>query len=133
MSIQVHIVNGPLRDGRAARVVEGAEGAGAMLCFEGVVRPLEDGRRIAGLHYQVYEPMASRMLRLLAEEACERFRVQAVFVEHSRGDVLVGQYGFRLTIAATHRKEALAAMDHFIDRLKADVPIWKRPISEGKV
>lgn len=128
MSIEVHIIDGPLHLDHAAR---GVEGAGAMLCFEGVVRPLEDGQEIAGLHYQVYEPMASRMLRQLAEDTRQRFAVLAVHVEHSRGNVPSGQCSFRLRIASTHRAEALAAMGYFIDRLKQDVPIWKGPLRKG--
>jgi len=102
--------------------------AGAQLSFDGVVRPLEAGRPIAGLHYQVYEPMASLMLRKLAKDVCGRFHLLALRVEHSRGEVLAGQCSFRLRVASTHRKEALEAMGQFIDRLKLDVPIWKKPI-----
>lgn len=128
MSIEVHIIDGPLHEDRAAW---GVEGAGAVLCFDGIVRPIEDGQIIAGLHYQVYEPMASSSLRWLAEETRQRFAVLAVHVAHSRGDVPSGQCSFRLRIASTHRKEALAAMDYFIDRLKQDVPIWKQPLQKG--
>jgi len=128
MSIEVHIIDGPLQEEHAAL---GVEGAGAMLCFEGVVRPLEDGQEIAGLHYEVYEPMASRVLRQLAEDTHQRFAVLAIRVEHSRGNVPSGHCSFRLRIASTHRKEALAAMDHFIDRLKQDVPIWKQSLKKG--
>ncbi len=130
MSIEVHIIDGPLCEDHAAWSVSDA---GAIICFEGVVRPLEDGQEIAGLHYQVYEPMASRMLRQLAEETRQRFAVLAVSVEHSRGNVPAGRRSFRLKVAATHRKEALAAVDYFIDRLKQDVPIWKQPLKQASI
>jgi molybdopterin synthase catalytic subunit len=122
MSIEVRIIDGPLDAGTAIWEVPGA---GAILCFDGVVRPLEDGQPIAGLHYQAYEPMASNLLRQLADETKRRFGVLAVRVEHSRGDVPVGRCAFRLQLASAHRTEALAAMTWFIDRLKQDVPIWK--------
>jgi molybdopterin synthase catalytic subunit len=125
MSIEVHILDTPLD---AAAADWSVPGAGTLLCFDGVVRPLEDGRPITGLHYQVYEPMASRILRQLAEDVCGRFHLLALQVEHSRGDVPAGRCSFRLRIASTHRQEALEAMGQFIDRLKVDVPIWKKPL-----
>lgn len=129
MNIEVVIIDGPLND---ARPELPAGAAGAVLCFEGIVRPTEDGRHIAGLHYEAYEPMASRMLRELADDTCRRFGLLAAFVEHSRGKVPVGRCSFRLQVASSHRKEALAAMDYFIDRLKRDVPIWKRAFTAGE-
>ena len=124
MNIKAHIVDGPLPTGGVWRPV----GAGAVMCFEGVVRPVEDGRELVSLAYEVYEPMASRQLRNLAQALAASHTLTAVIVEHSRGVVPVGRCSFRLRIASTHRKEALEAMDLFIDRLKRDVPIWKQPV-----
>lgn len=123
-TIKVHIVEGPLSAAGAWHPT----GAGAVTCFEGVVRSVEDGRALTSLVYEVYEPMATRQLCHLAQELAVSHRIMAIIVEHSRGVVPVGQCSFRLRIASTHRKEALQAMDLFIDRLKRDVPIWKRPI-----
>jgi molybdopterin synthase catalytic subunit len=103
-------------------------GAGAVISFEGRVRPLEDGRTIAALDYEIYEPMARQMLARLAEELVARFGLLALRVEHSYGRVEVGRCSFRLQVAAAHRQEALAAMACFIDRLKEDVPIWKTAV-----
>jgi molybdopterin synthase catalytic subunit len=49
-------------------------------------------------------------------------------VEHSRGRVAAGECSFRLRVAASHRPEALRAVEEFIDRMKRDVPIWKTPV-----
>lgn len=124
MNIEVFIIDGPL----PPRVAPRAEGAGAVLCFEGVVRPTEGGRPIEALDYEVYEPMASRMLKGLAEEVGREFALLAVHVEHSRGRVAAGACSFRLCISSGHRKEGLEAMGRFIDRMKQDVPIWKRAV-----
>ena len=105
------------------------EGAGAAVAFEGLVRGLEDGRIIAALDYEVYEPMALRVLEDLAREMFETHGLSAIAVEHSRGRVPVGERSFRLQIAAPHRGEALAAMAEFIDRMKRDAPIWKAHVS----
>lgn len=124
MSVAACILDGPLSPGAA----EAAAGAGAVVVFEGVVRELEDGRAISGLDYSAYRPMADRQLERLAGEVLSRFGLIAIRAEHSIGRVGVGEVSFRLTIRARHRKEALSAMDEFIDRLKQDVPIWKAAV-----
>ncbi len=124
MKIYVTITEGPLAGGRAVAI----DGAGAAVVFEGIVRGMEDGARIAGLEYRVYEPMASRELTRLAEDVAGRHELIAMDVEHSRGTVPVGACSFRLRVWSAHRKEALAAMDEFIDRMKRDVPIWKSAV-----
>lgn len=124
-AVQVHILPGPL----AEPVAWSCEaGAGAVICFEGIARPLEAGRRIVALDYEAYEPMASRMLQRLGLEMVQQHGLIGLCVEHSTGRVDVGRCSFRLRIASPHRKEALAAMDAFIDRMKQDVPLWKRPV-----
>lgn len=123
--VSVEIVDGPLA---AAAPGPAPQQAGAVVVFEGIVRRLEDGRPIAGLNYESYEPMAQKMLRRLAEESAEHHRLLAVDVEHSRGFVAVGECSFRLRIASPHRQESLLAMTKFIDCLKTDVPIWKSAV-----
>ena len=104
------------------------EQVGATLVFEGIVRANEQGRAIRALSYEAYEPMATNSLTDLARDILCKHALIAITVEHSRGEVLAGERSFRLAIDSAHRKEALAAMDEFIDRMKRDVPIWKSPI-----
>ncbi len=104
------------------------DGAGAIVCFEGRVRAIENGRTIRGLCYEAYEPMAANMLAAIGEETVCQHGLIGLYVEHSKGLVLVGECSFRLQVAGRHRREALAAMSEFIDRLKRDVPIWKTAV-----
>jgi len=127
MSVRVTITDGPL----GAAAPERTEGAGAVVVFEGIVRRIEAGEALLALDYQAYEPMATRQLTRLGEELAGRLGLLGVSVEHSRGRVAVGEVSFRLEVAAPHRKEALRAMDEFIDRMKCDVPIWKSPVWAG--
>lgn len=125
--IDVALVTGPL----GAEPAWHPDGAGAVLCFDGVVRPLEDGKLLLALGYEAYSPMAQRQLDQLASGTAEQFNLIALRVRHSVGVVPVGGVSLRLQIAAKHRKPAIEAMDHFIDALKRDVPIWKRPVFDG--
>jgi molybdopterin synthase catalytic subunit len=124
MSVTVEILDGPLPAPPAQR----PPGAGAVLVFEGVVREMEQGRRLDALDYQAYEPMAGTMLARIGDDVAARHGLIAMHIAHSKGRVAVGQVSFRLVVVSAHRKEALPAIDEFIDRLKRDVPIWKRPV-----
>ena len=123
MNVHVSISTGPLPPAQT----HAAPGAGAIVVFEGVVRAREGDREIEAIHYETYEPMAQNTLAALGEELCARHELLEMRIEHSRGRVAVGECSFRLTVVSSHRKEALSAMDEFIDRMKRDVPIWKRP------
>lgn len=125
MSVCVSITDGPLPPASGASCDAGPRGTGAAVAFEGIVRPTEAGEPLAALVYEAYEPMASRQLAALAQEMLDRHGLLEIRVEHSRGRVPAGARSFRLTIHARHRREALAAMGEFIDRMKRDVPIWK--------
>ncbi len=125
MKVTVEIIEGSLPALRAqARV----HGAGAVVVFEGVVRPTEAGRPLKALVYEVYEPMARTMLEQIAGEVGNARGLLALSVQHSRGAVPVGDCSFRLQAAAAHRAEALAAIAEFTDRMKRDAPIWKKPV-----
>lgn len=129
MSVDVHIIQGPL--GKPVPW-QYASGGGAVLQFEGVVRPIEQNAHITALDYEAYEPMASNLLRRLAEQMIARHSLIGVCVEHSTGRIRAGECSFRLRIAAYHRKEAIVAADEFIDAMKRDVPIWKLPAPSGE-
>ena len=126
MSVTVHIIDGPLG---TPTPWDHPGGYGAFVVFEGIVRPTEDDRPITALDYEAYEPMASKQVRALGESILGEHGLIAMCVEHSRGRVPNGACSFRLRIVSAHRKESLAAMDAFIDRMKRDVPIWKSPVA----
>lgn len=109
----------------------GLPGGGALVTFRGVVRPEEEGREIEGLTYETYDPMAERILRELAERVCDARQLLGMRALHSRGFVPAGACSFLLEVTGRHRREALDGMDDFIDGLKRDVPIWKKPVHTG--
>ncbi|MBL4809443.1 MAG: molybdenum cofactor biosynthesis protein MoaE [Phycisphaerales bacterium] len=122
MSVQIRLTQGPLATWPDTPY---AQGSGARIVFDGVVRPTEDGEKIQGLHYEAYRPMAEQQLEIIGQELLETHGLIAMDIEHSIGLVPNYKCSFRLVIDSKHRKEGLAAMDEFINRLKQDVPIWK--------
>lgn len=109
--------------------VSPCDGAGALLEFQGIVRGIEDGATIGGLLYEIYQPMAERMIRRIVEELDTEYPCDAFHLVHRHGLVPVGETAIYLRIEASHRSEAIKMLELFMNRLKAEVPIWK----SGKV
>lgn len=98
---------------------------GACAEFHGMVRELEGGTAITGLHYEAHEAMARTHLArhftaLAALHACD----SVVFI-HRLGWVPVGEASLYLRVLAAHRGPGLQFLAEAIERLKLDVPIWK--------
>lgn len=97
---------------------------GAVVTFSGCVRDLEGEQRIKAIVYDIYPEMAESELAKLIKEAEKQWPVKA-FVQHRVGFVPVQEDSVIIACAAPHRKEAFEACQFIIDRLKANVPIWK--------
>ena len=102
------------------------------MTFEGVVRPIEEGRPIEALRYEAYQPMARNMLERIARDIAQQENLIRLDVWHSDGEVPVGECSLRVRIESPHRAEALRAMESFVDRLKRDVPIWKHAVQQAE-
>ncbi len=83
------------------------------------------------LEYEVYAPMARKLMAAMADDAVARFDCRAVRVVHARGPIAVGEASIIIQVAAPHRGEAFAACRHLIERIKHELPIWKREIWQG--
>ncbi|HEX4343731.1 MAG TPA: molybdenum cofactor biosynthesis protein MoaE [Verrucomicrobiae bacterium] len=99
---------------------------GAWIEFRGVVRGEENGGRISALEYEAYPEMAEREIRRLITEISSKLKYLSVKVIHRTGIIPVGETAIYIGIASAHRAEAIALLAEFMDRLKKDVPIWKR-------
>jgi len=101
-------------------------GCGAVARFDGIVRGLEGGKEIAGLCYEAYAPMAEKVIRDILAELSLKHPCERVRVSHRIGFVPVGEAAIIMDVHSSHRGEAFALLQKFMDRLKQDVPIWKR-------
>ena len=98
---------------------------GAALEFSGLVRELEHGQKIPGLHYEAHEPMARAQLEKILRELGAKHSCEEIAFIHRLGFVPVGEASLFIRITSQHRQAALAMMGELIDRLKQDVPVWK--------
>jgi molybdopterin synthase catalytic subunit len=99
---------------------------GACVEFQGIVRELESGRALAGLEYEAHESMARKELGRLFDQLQTAHPIASILFIHRLDWVPVGEASMFVRVLAAHRGEALAFCGKAIDRLKQDVPIWKR-------
>jgi len=99
---------------------------GALDLFLGVVRDHHDGRRVVRLEYHAYPEMALKVMQAIAAEARARFGISSLVLVHRLGTLEIGEISVALAVAAPHRQAAFDACRHAMERLKREVPIWKR-------
>jgi molybdopterin synthase catalytic subunit len=125
MKIEIQITSQPI--GAQKKLSEEFSGsAGAFAEFSGIVRASENGQKIAALEYEAYSPMAENEMRRILETLAEKFPCLAARVRHRTGIIPAGETAIYICVTAQHRAEAFALLAGFMDRLKQDVPIWKR-------
>ena len=110
----------PLRDGAEVAVVPPVSGA---------VRAESKGKRVLRLEYEAYRPMAERKLAEIGAEAARAHGAEVAIV-HRVGVLAPGDAAVVIACAAPHRTPAFRACEACIERLKRDVPIWKREVYE---
>ncbi|MCL2533385.1 MAG: molybdenum cofactor biosynthesis protein MoaE [Nocardiaceae bacterium] len=113
----------PLDPAAVDAAVSGPE-HGAVVVFTGVVRDHDGGKAVSALEYQAH-PEAERFLRQCCEQVSARTGLPVAAV-HRVGQLTVGDLALVAAVAAPHRAEAFAACAELVERIKAEVPIWKR-------
>lgn len=100
---------------------------GAFINFVGIVRAENN---ISALSFDIYEPLLKNWLDNWQEKAA---KIDAfIKFAHSRGDVSVHESSFVCTIISPKRKTALTLINDFVEDFKANAPIWKYDVIDGK-
>lgn len=100
--------------------------SGAIDVFIGTTRNNSEGRGVLSLLYEAYEPMALKVMAQLEDEARSRWHVHRIAVVHRLGVIDPAEASVVVAVSSAHRKEAFEACRFLIDRVKQDVPIWKK-------
>ncbi|MDY0195610.1 MAG: molybdenum cofactor biosynthesis protein MoaE [Sulfurovaceae bacterium] len=100
---------------------------GAFIPFIGIVRE-EDG--IEALSFDIYEPILNGWFNDWQAKAKKRGAI--LKMAHSRGDVPVHTSSYMSAVFSPKRRVALELIDEFVEDFKANAPIWKYDIVEGK-
>ena len=103
-----------------------ADDAGGIDVFIGVVRNHSDGRTVTLLEYEAYPEMAIVQMKKIADGIAQEIPGVRLSAIHRVGSLQVGDRAIICAASAPHRDEAFRACRLLIDRIKADVPVWKR-------
>ncbi len=122
------VVDRPLSLDEVVEAVR-ATGAGGIVTFTGTVRDESRGRRVVRLEYEAYRPMAERALARIGEEVGAAHGARLAVV-HRVGVLQPGEAAVVIAAAAPHRAPAFQACQECLERLKHEVPIWKREVFE---
>ncbi|QIK62512.1 molybdenum cofactor biosynthesis protein MoaE [Leucobacter viscericola] len=121
--VYAKITDQPIDEAAVRAAVDSPE-CGATVVFYGVIRNHDGGEGVSALDYSAH-PEAERFLRELvaAEQASTGLRLAAV---HRIGSLEIGDAALVAAASAAHRAEAFAAIERLVERIKHEVPIWKR-------
>jgi molybdopterin synthase catalytic subunit len=121
----VRLTGAPLDPAQALEFVAD-RGAGAVVLFAGTVRDHSSAGGVTGLTYEAWEELATERLGAIGEEMLDRWTTCKAALLHRTGALDVGEISVVVCCSAAHRSDAFDAARHGIERIKEDVPIWKK-------
>ncbi|MDF3818392.1 molybdenum cofactor biosynthesis protein MoaE [Leptospira sp. 96542] len=99
---------------------------GGYVLFAGVVRNINEGRAVTHLEYDAYPELAEKMIGEIITEVCKLWKLEFIECTHRLGTVKLGEVAVLVITGSVHRDEAYKANRMIIDRVKHEVPIWKK-------
>jgi molybdopterin synthase catalytic subunit len=108
-----------------------ADRAGAIATFTGRVRAkdADDDPRTTALEFEKYEGVAEERTATICRELEERDGVLDVRMHHRTGVIPDGEDIVFVVVLAGHREEAFRAVEDGINRLKDEVPLFKKEVT----
>jgi molybdopterin synthase catalytic subunit len=99
---------------------------GAYVIFKGLVRNHNEGKIVTSLEYEAYESMGIKVGNQIIEDAKKIFSIKNAFCIHRVGHLRIEDTAVIVGVFATHRQDCYSANEYIIDRIKSEVPIWKK-------
>ena len=99
---------------------------GAVSCFIGYVRDLNNNKNVKSIELQVYSKMAFKELSKIREIAIKKWGLDDCLVIHRYGKLYINDKIVLVACFSEHRKNSIAACDFVMDFLKKDAPFWKK-------
>ena len=101
---------------------------GASIYFLGTVRNINQNKKVTGITYDVHDEMVLKSFTEIYSEANQKLGIEekAVFIEHIKGYVGLGDISIIIAIACAHRDQAYVLSRFIIEEIKKRSPIWKK-------
>ena len=101
---------------------------GASIYFLGTVRNINDNKTVTGITYDSHDEMVIKSFEEIYNEADQKLDVKdkAVFIEHAKGYLNLGEISIIIAVACKHRDQAYVLSRYIIEEIKKRSPIWKK-------
>ena len=101
---------------------------GASIYFLGTVRSINDNKKVTGITYDSHDEMVIKSFEEIYNEADKKLDVKdkAVFIEHAKGYLKLGEISIIIAVACKHRDQAYVLSRFIIEEIKKRSPIWKK-------
>ena len=101
---------------------------GASIIFTGSVRNINENKDVTGITYDSHDQLVLKSFEEIYKEAEDKFKIKdkAVFIEHIKGCVVLGEISIIIAVACKHRDQAYALSRFIIEEIKKRSPIWKK-------
>ena len=101
---------------------------GASIFFTGTVRDVNDNKKVTGITYDAHDEMVIKSFEEIYQEAGEKLKItdKAVFIEHTKGYLSLGDISILIAVACKHRDQAYVLSRYIIEEIKKRSPIWKK-------
>jgi len=108
-----------------------SKNVGCIILFIGIVREEAAlGGKVNHLFYEAYESMAIKKMQELINNVVNRENVFSACIHHELGKVKVGELTMIVGVAAKHRADGFKAIQWLVDKVKSEVPIWKKEVTD---
>ena len=101
---------------------------GASIFFSGTVRNQNDNKSVLGITYDSHDALVIKSFEEIYNEADRKLNIKdkAVFIEHAKGYLNLGEVSIIIAVACKHRDEAYVLSRYIIEEIKKRSPIWKK-------
>ena len=101
---------------------------GASIIFNGTVRNINENKEVIGMTYDTHDELVIKSFEKIYNEASEKLKIidKAVFIEHIKGYVGLGETSIIVAVACKHRDQAYMLSRYIIEEIKKRSPIWKK-------
>lgn len=106
---------------------------GASVIFVGTVKSPMDGKRVIKLELDAYIEMAEKKLSEIQDDAKEKFSIKESTIIHRYGELLVGDNIVLIIVKSIDRTKSFDGAKYILERLKDEVPLFKKEYFEDKV
>ncbi|WMW22463.1 molybdopterin synthase [Methanolobus mangrovi] len=100
--------------------------SGGIATFTGIVRRVNDTLETTAINFEKYEGVADRAIEKICYELKEKDDIIDVLIHHRAGLIRSGEDIVYIVVAAAHRKELFETLVEALERIKEEVPIWKK-------